>query len=94
MNWEGISIIGDISDVEKNKRKSYEFFLNNLMKYVRTSSCSIISSSINIPSKSFLLSLIEKNIEENPCYSGEDNYYNPIQLIKIDSKENLVRCYY
>ena len=88
---ESISIIGDIDIIEKNRGKNFENFLNNLMKYVRSSSSSIIISSINNIGKSFLLQLIEKNIEENPYYSEKDKNYNSIKLIKIDSKENLVK---
>ena len=71
------------------------------MKYLRSSSDSIICSSRNQPVSLFsfnppvsLLKLIDRNIEENPYYSRDDNNYNPIQLIKVDSSEHLVRCYF
>ena len=65
------------------------------MKYLRSSSDSIICSrSIKrFSSKVSLLKLIDQNIEENPYYSRDDNNYKPIQLIKVDFSENLVRCY-
>ena len=93
---ECISIIGDFGDVEENKRKNFQSLFKNLMKYLRSSSDSIICSSRNrrysfqVP----LLKLIDQNIKENPYYSRDDNNYKPIQLIKVDSSENLVRCYF
>ena len=93
-----ISIIGDIGIVEKTKRNNFDRFLNNLLKYVRSSSCSIISSGSynpHIKSGSFsLLQLIEHNIEETINYSGEDDNYYRVQLIKVNSSEKLVRNYY
>jgi hypothetical protein len=90
---QAVSIIGGYVDknIFEESQKKYEFFLNHLLKYVRSSdSCLITDCSEHRNDNKNIINLSEsigKKILDNPFYDSKEN--KKIKLIGVRSIEDL-----
>ena len=85
-NSELISIIGNINKIDTKKQKTFDVFLNHLIKYVRSDESRLIITDGIYEEKglSSIARLIYTKIYENPFHENGDK----IKLLAI-KKENL-----
>ncbi len=88
-----VSIFGNVikKEIYDKNHKKYEFFLNNLLKYVRSSDSCIISGDCREFNDDIinLSQLIGQKLQDNPYYDSKEN--NKVKLIGVRSIHDLIK---